>query len=444
MRLILALCATLPLLLAAPSALAHDDHEGENCKPKIREALLLDDGALEIVGKRFGSNPKVHIGLDRNLPNTVSGDGKVITLQPPDDLLPGNYLVVVVNRDCGNDDHHRRRDKRMIALGAVGGDGLSCWDLDANFECDIVTEDTDDDLACTVLDCRGPQGETGLAGADGQDGVDGAQGDPGPKGDPGAPGAKGDRGDQGEQGPEGPQGPQGNQGPPGMNGADGAAGADGIDGNDGMDGQDGADGFSCWDLNENHLCDAGEDMDGGGCSPSDCTGPQGPPGDPGLLNEVCLLFAATATSVPSSLVAESPEVTCDDGIDNDCNGFVDAADINCIISTVPGPPTITAVQSQLEAAPAGLALLVEVRASGSDPNGDASTMSGLVFTTTADCTGVSVAFSAPVTPSGVLDYFANATTGPIPVASAARSFFVTVTDATGLVTTSNCFPVPFP
>jgi formylglycine-generating enzyme required for sulfatase activity len=79
-----------------------------------------------------------------------------------------------------------------------------------------------------------------------------------------------------------------------LQGEQGGQGQDGAEGPTGNDGADGADGFHCWDLNENDTCDAGEDVDGGGCGASDCQGlagadgadgddgAQGPQGDPGL------------------------------------------------------------------------------------------------------------------------------------------------------------------
>jgi hypothetical protein len=60
-------------------------------------------------------------------------------------------------------------------------DGLACYDLNANGECDD-DEDTNGDSYCDALDCRGA---TGMDGTDGV-GVDGIDGIPGPQGPPGA------------------------------------------------------------------------------------------------------------------------------------------------------------------------------------------------------------------------------------------------------------------
>ena len=54
-------------------------------------------------------------------------------------------------------------------------------------------------------------------------------------------------------------------------GAPGMDGMDGMDGADGTDGEPGAPGTSCWDLDDNRICDGAEDsnMDGG-CDALDC------------------------------------------------------------------------------------------------------------------------------------------------------------------------------
>ena len=66
--------------------------------------------------------------------------------------------------------------------------GLPCWDLDGDGECDTDTEDTNGDEDCDVFDCRGADGANGL---DGQDGADGTQGIQGIEGNPGQDGADG-------------------------------------------------------------------------------------------------------------------------------------------------------------------------------------------------------------------------------------------------------------
>ncbi len=125
--------------------------------------------------------------------------------------------------------------------GCVCVNGLDCWDLNGDGECNVADEDMTSDGICDALDC---QGATGADGMKGDKGDPGTPGTPGADGDPGADGMKGDKGD------------------PGAPGADGAPGVDG------------ANGLSCWDLNANFSCDVpAEDTDGSGmCDALDCQG----------------------------------------------------------------------------------------------------------------------------------------------------------------------------
>jgi len=90
----------------------------------------------------------------------------------------------------------------------------------------------------------------------------------------------GSTGETGETGPQGPNGIQGVQGVPGLPGVDGIDGINGINGINGTDGTAGAvgpsgpqglQGFSCWDSNENAICDPSEDLTGDDdCDVYDC------------------------------------------------------------------------------------------------------------------------------------------------------------------------------
>jgi len=116
----------------------------------------------------------------------------------------------------------------------AGTAGLSCWDLNGNGDCNLGTEDKNNDGICDALDCQGPKGETGPAGADGAQGPQGEKGDtgatgatglqgpPGPQGEPGPKGDTGATGIQGPAGAVGPQGPKGEKGDTGPAGVDGA------------------------------------------------------------------------------------------------------------------------------------------------------------------------------------------------------------------------------
>lgn len=215
--------------------------------------------------------------------------------------------------------------------------GAPCWDLNGNLVCDMPEEDIDMDGNCTVLDCQGPQGFNGTEGEPGVPGPPGPPGEQGPEGNctcnatevaeeivdlvnctcpqgpPGEPGPPGPPGPPGEQGPEGnctcPPVPEflddledvelrdpmdcqvlhfsngtwrnqnltelinvtgvvGPPGPPGMPGMPGPPGPPGAPG------ANGTDGFSCWDLNQNGMCDLGtEDVNGDSmCTTADCAG----------------------------------------------------------------------------------------------------------------------------------------------------------------------------
>jgi hypothetical protein len=48
--------------------------------------------------------------------------------------------------------------------GSDGIDGIHCWDLNGNRECDPATEDMNADGGCDTADCQGPEGPSGPAG----------------------------------------------------------------------------------------------------------------------------------------------------------------------------------------------------------------------------------------------------------------------------------------
>ncbi len=139
-----------------------------------------------------------------------------------------------------------------------GLDGLNCWDLNGDGECQTDPEDINGG-GCDATDCQGADGSQGDPGTDGDDGSIGSQGPAGPAG------TDGDDGSIGSQGPAGPAGP---------------AGTDGVDGSIGPQGLAG---LNCWDLNGNGSCDdASENTDGiGTCDALDCKGADGEPGSDG-------------------------------------------------------------------------------------------------------------------------------------------------------------------
>ena len=61
------------------------------------------------------------------------------------------------------------------------------------------------------------------------------------------------------------------EGPAGSQGEQGQAGVNGTNGTNGIDGSDGINGISCWDLADDDICDASDDVNGDGlCDALDC------------------------------------------------------------------------------------------------------------------------------------------------------------------------------
>ncbi len=176
------------------------------------------------------------------------------------------------------------------ATGAQGVSGLACWDLNGNRACDLGSEDVNADSQCTVADCRGAQGDVGPAGSSGAQGVQGPTGPTGPQGNDGVSCWDLNQNRVCDLGTEDRNNDtqcnaQDCQGDKGDVGPAGPAGQDGVQGPQGNTGPQGVDGYSCWDLNMNHVCDLGtEDTDSNAqCDTNDCAGPQGPAGATGAV-----------------------------------------------------------------------------------------------------------------------------------------------------------------
>lgn len=75
---------------------------------------------------------------------------------------------------CGDNDISGPGE--LPANGEQGPPGVSCWDLDESGGCDVATEDTNHDGACTVKDCQNAEGPVGPAGPSGASGPAGAVG----------------------------------------------------------------------------------------------------------------------------------------------------------------------------------------------------------------------------------------------------------------------------
>ena len=98
-----------------------------------------------------------------------------------------------------------------------------------------------------------------------------------------AGGPTGPQGATGLQGPTGATGSTGATGPQGTSGAQGVTGSQGIQGNTGANGATGAAGIHCWDLNNDGINDAAEDINSDGFWNSlDCIGATGAQGIAGV------------------------------------------------------------------------------------------------------------------------------------------------------------------
>jgi hypothetical protein len=275
----------------------------------------------------------------------------VIVKETLEDLPPctrGKYSVVYYV--AVNDDFWFCDGIMYVQIDLSGQDGSSCTVDEVN---GIANIRCGDGSAASVSD--GPPGADGADGADGMsctivENMDGTKtifcgdGTSVTVGD-GAPGA------------DGQDGADGAQGPSGQDGADGEPGAsctvnDNMDGtyaltcgettvtvSDGADGADGQDGVSCT---------VQDNLDGTyaiACGTETVTVSDGQDGADGTSCTITHNGDDTATiacddgtsvTVVALCVAiESPEVSCGDGVDNDCDGHVDSLDLDCCIITEP-------------------------------------------------------------------------------------------------------------
>ena len=166
--------------------------------------------------------------------------------------------------------------------GSVATTRYYCWDLDEDDTCDPATEDQNGDGDCTPLDCAGVDGLM-CWDLDGNGACDLASEDA--TGD-GACSIYDCRGAPGVQGPAcwdldldhvcdaGED----------FTGDSNCTVADCR----GIDGADGVDGHGCWDLDQDYVCDPAEDINGDSdCTPVDCVGPAGPAGADGADGYAC-------------------------------------------------------------------------------------------------------------------------------------------------------------
>ncbi len=166
------------------------------------------------------------------------------------DYRPGEFLDNLLDVDLDGLQHgdviryDSAKELWVAAEASSGGtgtngvDGLGWTGAGYDAATGVINFTSDDGLAFTTGDLRGPTGPQGNSGGQGIQGIQGIQGVAGPKGDTGDVGPEGPEGPQGDIGPQGPagndstvagpEGPEGPQGPPGTNGTNGTDGADGV------------------------------------------------------------------------------------------------------------------------------------------------------------------------------------------------------------------------
>lgn len=169
------------------------------------------------------------------------------------DYRPGDFLEGLIDVDLDGLQHgdviryDSAKDLWVAAEASSGGgggtgtngvDGLGWTGAGYDAATGVINFTSDDGLAFSTGDLRGPTGPQGNPGGQGIQGIQGIQGVAGPKGDTGDTGPEGPEGPQGDIGPQGPagndstvagpEGPEGPQGPPGTNGTNGTDGADGV------------------------------------------------------------------------------------------------------------------------------------------------------------------------------------------------------------------------
>ena len=253
-------------------------------------SVLSHKDTLELVDVALDT-----LASSKNRGKATSGS---VILSVPGNIIAGQFYVRYVRGDNGSvvTQVSHPADVGSIPLVLVQDNSAG----------GIPARVTALELTDPVPGPEGPIGLTGPQGPQGEQGQTGPQGFAGITGDTGATGTTGDTGATGTTGATWATGELGPAGPAGTDGAAGAVGPAGDDGATGTTGATGATGAT------------GE------------LGPAGADGAPGgLVNEMCSLYQLTAFPAPLSLISESPEVTCDDGLDNDCDGLVDFLDPDC-------------------------------------------------------------------------------------------------------------------
>jgi len=87
----------------------------------------------------------------------------VTTVYAEGNPIEAFYLQIIQKLD-GIKTAIENQQTQVIVNAPQGEPGLDCWDLNGNYECNLETEDKNEDGECNALDCQGPKGDKGDTG----------------------------------------------------------------------------------------------------------------------------------------------------------------------------------------------------------------------------------------------------------------------------------------
>lgn len=289
------------LIIAIPAA----SQAVTKCKVKVdRKTGALNTDARDVTGSlRWG-------GTANDVTNTFFNEGSCVVAGRAKKCLTGPAGSLESLTPPSTCTMHLADDSQLTCSTYIRGctpglrsgtdvsDGIHCWDLDENNQCDLVTEDINTDGFCDVLDCEGPQG---LPGVDGSDGA------------PGTPGQDGDDGADGVTGP---------QGPPGPSGANASHANCGDGSTDAVAGEE---------------CDDGNRLTGDGCS-AYCLVELCGDAIIAAPNEECDDGAANNDSLPNACRTDCKDAHCGDTVIDageacDAGGVTATCEATCVITS---------------------------------------------------------------------------------------------------------------
>jgi len=238
----------------------------------------------------------------------------------------------------------------------------------------------------------GPAGAAGAAGPQGPQGDPGPTGAQGPAGSPGPAGPKGDTGDTGPTGPAGSTGATGPAGPQGPQGPTGATGPQGPKGDTGDAGPAGAQG------------PAGNT---GPAGPQGATGPQGPAGPTGAAGADAIYSDATPQDLGTAAAGTANSAARADHRHNHPQDVIviPVGDESTALTTgtnrvrfrMPFAATLLAVRANVNTAPTGSTLIVDVNEAGTSVLGTKLSIDATEFSSTT------AASAATITDSSLAD-----------------------------------------